>query len=442
MAMKAQFLRLLPLLLLLLPPPLRNYLFTDDGALGDSASKGQLHVYHPIILFPGISCPNLDARLTDDYTPSLPRCGAFKGKGWFPLWNNTQDVLDHDYLPCIQEQMSLVYDPVLNEFRNQPGVETRVPDFGSSYSFTSKVKLGNLDMFCMLKLRKALEAVGYRDRDTLFGAPYDIRHAPLSPGQPSRVYTDYFARVKDLVHHASKKNGNKPIILLGHSFGGKAVLDFVNLTPLPWRKKFIKHVVLIAPTPPTGFLEVLRNLASGPSVIRVPAVPWLGLRPMWRTFPTSLTSFPSHRVFGHQPLVVTKHRNYSAYDYTDFLTALGISTDIIKQVLPMKLTVHAPMVPTTYLSGVGIQTPDRAVYWDSNFDVQPDYVYGDGDLVINKVSLLAFVKEMSKQQQLSNIHFKFVKIVNVTHSNIVFLERPLRIVMAEILEANSRRDIM
>lgn len=442
MAMKAQLLRLLPLLLLLLPSPLRNYLSNDEGTGDGGAGKGRLQVYHPIILFPGISCPNLDARLTDAYTPSLPRCGTFKGKGWFPLWNNTQDVLDHDYLPCLQEQMSLVYDPVLNDFRNQPGVETRVPDFASSYGFTSKDELGSLNMFCMLKLREALEIVGYRDRDTLFGAPYDLRHAPLSPGQPSQVYTDYFASVKDLVHHASEKNGNKPVILVGHSFGGKAILDFVNSTPLSWRKKFIKHIVLAAPTPPTGFLEVLRNLASGPSVIRVPTVSWLGLRPMWRTFASSLTSFPSHRVFGHQPLVVTKHRNYSSYDYADFLTALGISTDIIKQMLPVNLKVDAPMVPTTYLSGIGIQTVEQMVYWDGNFDVEPEYVYGDGDLVINIASLLAFVKEISRQQQLSNIHFKFVKIVNVTHSTIVFQERPLKIVMAEILEANNRRDIM
>ncbi|KAK1695899.1 hypothetical protein QYE76_012596 [Lolium multiflorum] len=128
---------LLPLLLLLLPPPLRNYFSTDQAASG-RVGHGRLQVYHPIILFPGISCPNLEARLTDAYVPSLPRCGALKGKGWFPLWNNTQDLVDHDYVPCLLEQMSLVYDPVLNDFHNQPGVETRVPNFGSSDGFTAK----------------------------------------------------------------------------------------------------------------------------------------------------------------------------------------------------------------------------------------------------------------------------------------------------------------
>ncbi|XP_037447585.1 lecithin-cholesterol acyltransferase-like 1 [Triticum dicoccoides] len=440
MAMKTQLLRLLPLLLLLLPPPLRDYLSTDEAA-GVRVRQGRLRVYHPIILFPGISCPNLEARLTDAYTPSAPRCGALKGKGWFPLWNNTRDVLDHDYLPCCKEQMSLVYDPVLNDFRNRPGVETRVPDFGSSYGFTSKDEVGGLNIYCMSKLRQELEALGYRDRDTLFGAPYDLRHAPPSPGQPSRVYTDYFARVKNLVQHASEKNGNKPVILVGHSFGGKAALDFVNSTPLPWRKKFIKHMVLIAPTPPTGFVQVLTNFASGPSVILIPTVPWLGLRPMWRTFASSLISFPSTRVFGHEPLVVTKHMNYSAYDYRDLLMDLGFSIDIIKWILRMNLKVDAPMVPTTYLNGVGFQTIDQAVYWDSNFDVEPEYVYGDGDDVVNLVSLLAFVEEMRRQQQRNSIHFKFIKIAHTNHSHILIQERSLKRVMAEILEANCRGDI-
>ncbi|EMS58552.1 Lecithin-cholesterol acyltransferase-like 1 [Triticum urartu] len=441
MAMKTELLRLLPLLLLLLPSPLRDYLWTDEAA-SCRVGQGQLQVYHPIILFPGISCPNLEARLTDAYTPSVPRCGALKGKGWFPLWNNTWDVLDHDYLPCLQEQMSPVYDPILNDFRNRPGVETRVPDFGSSYGFTSKGEVDGRNLFCMSKLIQELEAVGYRDRDTLFGAPYDLRHAPPSPGQPSQVYTDYFARVKDLVQHASEKNGNKPIILVGHSFGGKAALDFVNWTPLPWRKEFIKHMVLIAPTPPTGFVQVLMNLVSGPSAILIPTVTSLDLRPMWRTFASSLVSLPSTRVFAHEPLVVTKHTNYSAYDYRDLLMALGFGTNIIKRVLHMKQKVDAPLVPTTYLNGVGIQTINQAVYRDSNFDVEPEYVYGDGDDIINLVSLLTFVEDMRRQQHRSNIHFKFIKIAHTNHSHILIQERSLKRVMAEILEANCRRDIM
>lgn len=98
-------------------------------------------VYNPIILIPGISCPNLEARLTNTYVMSLPRCSVFKGKGWFSLWNNTLDLVRHDYVSCFEEQMRLVYNPTLKDYQNLPGVEIRVPDLGSAHGFTSK----NLD---------------------------------------------------------------------------------------------------------------------------------------------------------------------------------------------------------------------------------------------------------------------------------------------------------
>jgi lysophospholipase-3 len=48
------------------------------------------------------------------------------------------DLVKHDYVPCFKEQMALVYDPVLNDYRNFPGVETRMSNFGSVYGFSPK----------------------------------------------------------------------------------------------------------------------------------------------------------------------------------------------------------------------------------------------------------------------------------------------------------------
>ncbi|KAF7069403.1 hypothetical protein CFC21_075038 [Triticum aestivum] len=433
--MSTALLRLIALLFLL-PPPLRHYL---SPASGGRAS--QLNVKHPIILLPGFSCSNLEARLTDEYAPSQPRCGALKGQGWFPLWNDTWAIVNHDYLPCFEEQMSLVFDPILDDYRNIPGVETRVPDFGSTHGITSKNDAGRNE-FCLIKLRDELEALGYRDRDTLFGAPYDLRHAPPPPGQPSRVYSDYFARLVELVEHASDKNGGKPAILLGHSFGGRVLLDFVTSTPLPWRQRFIKHLFLVSPTTPTGFMLALTNLASGSSVVQLPTVSSLALRSMWRTFASSLLSMPAPRVFGRRPLVITKERNYSAYDYPDFLAALGFSANgivpFVKRVLPTMVRIDAPMVPTTYINGVGVQTAEQVMYLDGNFDVATETVYGDGDGTINAASILAFAKEVGTQHRRNNdIPFKFVKIPNATHAGIVIEKHPLARVMAELLEANS-----
>ncbi|RLM92561.1 hypothetical protein C2845_PM08G05500 [Panicum miliaceum] len=136
-----QLLRLLPLLLLVLPSGLREYLSPEinhrpeeDGTAPDPGVAGDA-VLHPIVLVPGVSCSKLEARLTGAYRPSVPRCGAMKGKRWFGLWDNCSDLPAHHYVHCFMEQMSLVYDPVADDYRNLPGVETRVPNFGSARGF-------------------------------------------------------------------------------------------------------------------------------------------------------------------------------------------------------------------------------------------------------------------------------------------------------------------
>ena len=133
---------LLPLFLLLLPPGLREYFSPainpvpeQDGSSAAAPGPGGGGVLHPMVLVPGLTCSELEVRLTDAYRPTLPHCGAMKGKGWFGLWANCSDIPAHHYVPCFMEQMSLVYDPAAGDYRNLPGVETRVRNFGSSRGF-------------------------------------------------------------------------------------------------------------------------------------------------------------------------------------------------------------------------------------------------------------------------------------------------------------------
>ncbi|KAK1604137.1 hypothetical protein QYE76_027810 [Lolium multiflorum] len=66
--MNKAILGLLNLLLLLLPPSLRDYLWAAPSEHGVGQQQ-QLQVYHPIILVAGFSCSDLEARLTDAYAP-------------------------------------------------------------------------------------------------------------------------------------------------------------------------------------------------------------------------------------------------------------------------------------------------------------------------------------------------------------------------------------
>jgi hypothetical protein len=93
---------------------------------------------HPLILIPGNGGNQLEARLTAGYRPSSLYCNRWnpvvKNKeGWFRLWFDPS-VLLAPFTKCFAERMTLYYDPELDDYRNAPGVETRVPHFGSTQS--------------------------------------------------------------------------------------------------------------------------------------------------------------------------------------------------------------------------------------------------------------------------------------------------------------------
>ena len=93
---------------------------------------------HPLILVPGSGGNQLEARLTDGYKPSSLLCSRsyppFKDKeGWFRLWFRPA-LLVSPFTQCFADRMMLYYDPQLDDYVNTPGVETRVPSFGSTRS--------------------------------------------------------------------------------------------------------------------------------------------------------------------------------------------------------------------------------------------------------------------------------------------------------------------
>jgi lysophospholipase-3 len=148
------------------------------------------------------------------------------GKGWFRQWENyTALQEDPALVPCYAELLRLVYDPVAGDYRNVQGVETRVVPFRAKRGFGSDDPATKYDILarniyqfitsqkisrqichylvlvhslvrniCMGKLIQALEGVGYREGENLFGAPYDFRYAPAPPGQASRGFSRFLSK--------------------------------------------------------------------------------------------------------------------------------------------------------------------------------------------------------------------------------------------------------
>ncbi|CAL5052584.1 unnamed protein product [Urochloa decumbens] len=394
---------------------------------------------HPVILLPGFSCSQFDARLTDDYDPPTPGCGVRrKGRGWFRLWENyTALQADPSLLPCYQDQLRLVYDRAAGDYRNAPGVKTRVVSFGTTRSF--RFDDPQQKNTCMEKLVEALEGVGYREGANLFGAPYDFRYAPAAPGVAARAFANFRSSLTRLVERASERNGDRPVILVTHSFGGTYAMEFLNQSPLPWRLRYVEHFVMLCQG--VGGLALNMQILASTTGSPPPPPPTLRGSVLTfgnRNFESVLSLLPSPKVYGDTPLVITRSKNYSAENILEFLTAVGFSDEEVARyrtrALPLMLNFRAPVVPMTAINGVGVPTVDKVVYWDGDFTGKPQVVNGDGDGIVNVETVRALDRLVGNDPD--QLYFKSVLIPNTTHNGMISDDSALKTVVKEILEVN------
>jgi hypothetical protein len=106
--------------------PVRGRGFRAHGEI-KTVNNGSLS---PIVLIPGTGGTQLEARLTKDYKPGSFWCYSFSSSH-FRLWLDTFSLLP-PFTTCFAERLSLVYNEETERFQNFPGVETRVPYWGST----------------------------------------------------------------------------------------------------------------------------------------------------------------------------------------------------------------------------------------------------------------------------------------------------------------------
>lgn len=390
------------------------------------------HQLHPIVLVPGYATNELDVRLTELYRPSSPRCGERKGKGWFRLYLNYSALQDPANVPCFAEQMTSMYDTASDDYFNVPGVETRVPFFGSTQAFRYPDP-DRKNFSYMNTLVERLEKTGYRDGETMFGAPYDFRYVVAPAGHPSRVGDAFLRALKGLVEMASQLNGGRSVTIVTHSAGGPLTHQLLIRQPPAWRQRFVRRFVPVA-APWGGIVLGMVTLVSGNNY-GLPFVDARALLAAGRSQQTSLWLLPSPSptVFGTaQPLVITKSRNYSAGDVADYLAAIGFGEAVgpyESRVLPLfGGYLPPPGVPVTNIVGVGVGTTERIVYPGDDLDATPATVAGDGDGVVNLASALAVENKWKD--------YRLVKVSNMTHNDLVADDQALEIVIREIQRAN------
>ncbi|KAE8657048.1 Lecithin-cholesterol acyltransferase-like 1 [Hibiscus syriacus] len=394
---------------------------------------------HPLILVPGSGGNQLEARLTTGYKPLSLFCNRWypisKDKeGWFRLWFDPS-VLLAPFTKCFAHRMMLYYDPDLDDYRNAPGVESRVPAFGSTDSLLYlNPNLKKLTAY-MAPLVDSLEEIGYVSGETLFGAPYDFRYGLAAEGHPSRVGTKFLEDLKHLIEKASASNGGKPVILLSHSLGALYVLQLLNRNSPSWRQRYIKHLVALS-APWGGTVQEMLTFASGSS-FGVPLVDPLLVSGEQRSSESNLWLLPSPKLFGPEnALVITPDEAYSALEIPQFLNDIGFPEGVIpykSRILPLTVALQAPNVSITCIFGTGVKTPETLVYGEAGFDEQPEVVYGDGDGTVNLVSLLALESLWNIDE---NQPLKVIRISGISHTSILEDRAALEEIIAEISSIN------
>ncbi|XP_011628030.1 lecithin-cholesterol acyltransferase-like 1 isoform X2 [Amborella trichopoda] len=386
---------------------------------------------HPIVLVPGSGGNQLEGKLSEKYKPSSLLCrpwGREKNE-WFRLWFDISVIIP-SFTKCFAERMTLYYDPKAKDYHNAPGVETRVPHFGSVLSLRYlDPNLKHITAY-MEPLISSIEDIGYIDEENLFGAPYDFRY-----GLNSSVGSKFLKDLKTLIENAYFSNGEVPTILISHSLGGLWVLRLLCQNPMSWRQKYVKHFIALS-APWGGTVQELITFASG-YTLGVPLVDPLLVRGEQRSSESNMWLLPSPRIFGHRSLVITPNKTYSAKNMPQFLEDIGFSQGVepyIKRVLPITGELPAPGVPVTCLIGSGIETPETLFYERSEFDTQPAVVNGDGDGTVNMVSLLAAFEEWSSVEEQV---VKVVKFPGVSHTSILKVDESLRKIVSEISRINS-----
>ncbi|XP_062097864.1 lecithin-cholesterol acyltransferase-like 1 [Humulus lupulus] len=398
---------------------------------------------HPLILVPGNGGNQLEARLTSAYEPPSLFCNRWypicKNKdGWFRLWFDPS-VLLAPFTKCFAHCMTLYYDPQIDDYHNAPGVQTRVPRFGSTQSLLYlDPHLKEITGY-MSPLVGSLEEIGYENGKTLFGAPYDFRYGLAAEGHPTQVGSKYLEDLKALIENASSSNGGKPVILVSHSLGGLFVLQLLNRNPLSWRQSFVKHFIAIS-APWGGTVEEMLTFASGYS-LGVPLVEPLLVRGEQRSSESNLWLMPNPNMFGRErALVITPNDNYTAYDIPEFLNDIGFPQGVYPykaRILPLmdRNQLAAPGVPISCVIGSGVRTPETLFYGPNGFDEQPEIVYGDGDGTVNMASLLGLESLWS---DFKNQTLRVIKIGGASHTQILKDEGALSEIVREISSINSQ----
>ncbi|XP_058814274.1 phospholipase A2 group XV-like isoform X2 [Topomyia yanbarensis] len=312
---------------------------------------------------------------------------------YFNLWLNKELLLPL-VIDCWIDNMRLYYNSTTRKTQNSPGVEIRIPGFGSSESVEwidpSHATVGAY----FVNIGNALVQNGYKRDVSIRGAPYDFRKAP-------NENQDWFIKLKHLVEETYTLNKNMSITFIVHSMGAPMTLLFLQMQTQEWKDQYIRRVISLAGAW-GGSVKTIKCFAVGDDLGAF-ALSGKVLREEQITSPSLAWLLPSPLIWKpNEVMVRSLSRNYTMDQLEDFFKDIDYPDgwEMRKDTLSYVLNFTAPGVELHCLYGTGTNTVESLNY-EKSFDLngKPTLLYGDGDGTVNRRSLEACQHWKNQQKQ-------------------------------------------
>ncbi|GLV39147.1 uncharacterized protein CBL_06198 [Carabus blaptoides fortunei] len=348
-------------------------------------------VTKPVIFIPGDGGSQLEAKLNKSSV--VHYLCAKTSTDYFNIWLN-MELLVPVIIDCWIDNIKLTYDNVTRKTYNAPGVEIRVPGFGSSETVEWLDPSHASSGAYFKDIANTLVTLGYQRNLSIRGAPYDFRKAP-------NENQEYFVKLKALVEETYLMNANQKIIFIAHSMGGPMSLLFLQKQTQAWKDKYIQCLVTLSGAW-GGSAKAVKVFAIGDDLGSY-ALRGSVLRAEQITSPSLAWLLPSKLFWkDSEVLVQTEKKNYTISNMEEFFNDLQYPSgwEMRKDTEQYMLDFTAPGVELHCLYGNNVNTVERLFYKPGTFlDGTPTLIYGDGDGTVNIRSLEACQYWAGRQKQ-------------------------------------------
>lgn len=202
----------------------------------------------------------------------------------------------------------------------------------------------------------------------------------------------YFAEVKELIETMYQENGNRPVILVGHSMGCLFSYHLLLQNSQEWRDKYIKSWITIA-APFAGAFDSMKSIIAG-SNLNIPIFRPVVWRPLFQTLSSVHYLMPDAGRFNDSVIMTLNGTDYTAGNIDDVFRVMDhpLGYKMWKNTRSSfvgSLGYPFPNVTTHCLRGINVPTPERINFIDSNsvsINSAYEIINGDGDGTVNRVS--------------------------------------------------------